>query len=64
MAYRNLILWRFSGYADQKSAEDGLDNQLGWFRKTFNPDEWTVASSVNQTAFGWSAEIKAEKDSG
>ena len=52
MAYRNLILWRFSGYADQKSAEDGLDNQLDWFRKTFNPDEWTVASSVNQTAFG------------
>lgn len=56
------IFWYISGFKTEKEAEASLEDMLDWFRKTYNPDEFTVTLSVSPSVYGFTAQLRADKD--
>ena len=60
--FRNKFEWFAAYFSKKEEAENAVEGEMQWFEKNYNPDEWSITSSVNHRPMGWIVNIIATKN--
>jgi hypothetical protein len=54
--------WSYTGFDTEEQAKNALADMEVWFGRTYDAAEWTILTTVKQTAHGFQASMDATRD--